>query len=174
MAEQDAGVLRRDLEKVRRRHATEVATLQQRILESRLQKTAVCPMCVMAERVKFQFTEVDAETAQAELEAEARAMALKEEQEWMDSQQQVEEQEDVVPEYHHSQQYEHPAHMQTSSDGYHSEKRDLSSPQRHHFSVENRSHQHEQTGNGSDWSGELESEGPRLDEFEIDHFFTHT
>ncbi|KAG6547673.1 hypothetical protein Mapa_011122 [Marchantia paleacea] len=89
IAEQDAISIKRDLEKTKRRHATEIATLQQRLLESRLQKTAVCPMCVMAERVKFQFTEVDAETAQATIEAEARAMALKEEKEWMAKQRQL-------------------------------------------------------------------------------------
>ncbi|KAL2651860.1 hypothetical protein R1flu_019988 [Riccia fluitans] len=89
VAEQSANATKRELEKSRRRHATEIATLQQRLLESRLQKTAVCPMCVMAERVKFQFSEVDAETAQATIEAEARAMALKEEKEWMAKQRQI-------------------------------------------------------------------------------------
>ncbi|CAM6105350.1 unnamed protein product [Calypogeia fissa] len=151
MAEQDAGVLRRDLEKLRRRHATEVATLQQRVLESRLQKTAVCPMCVMAERVKFQFTEVDSETAQAELEAEARAMALEEEQEWMDPQQ-----EDILREYHRQQ-------------------RELYSPERQKVLAENRKNQREPVG--SDWTGELELENqvPLLDDFdEIDHFFTQS
>lgn len=93
VAEQDAGTLRREMEKVRRRHATEVATLQQRVLESRLHKTAVCPMCLMAERVKFQFTEVDAETAQDAFEAE---VAVNGGQEWMDLQMQ-----DALPDNQH-------------------------------------------------------------------------
>lgn len=77
MAGQEANGIRRDMEKLTRRHATEMATLQQRLLESRLQKAQLCPMCVMAERVKFEFTEVDAETVQAELEAETRAKSIK-------------------------------------------------------------------------------------------------
>ncbi|KAJ7533748.1 hypothetical protein O6H91_13G062700 [Diphasiastrum complanatum] len=75
MTEQEADGLRREMEKLKRRHATELATLQQRLLEARLQRSVVCPMCVMAERVKFQFVEVDPETAEAAFEAEQAAAA---------------------------------------------------------------------------------------------------
>lgn len=70
--------MRREIEKLKRKHSTEIATFQQRLLEARFQRSTVCPMCVMAERVKFQFTEVDAEEAEAALEAEHLAAAAKE------------------------------------------------------------------------------------------------
>lgn len=70
LAAQDADRLYREIDKLKRRHSTEIATLQQRLLESRFQKSTVCPMCVMAERVKFQFTGVDDEEAEAALEAQ--------------------------------------------------------------------------------------------------------
>ncbi|EFJ25368.1 hypothetical protein SELMODRAFT_414001 [Selaginella moellendorffii] len=79
LAEQDADRMYREMEKLKRRHATEMATLQQRLLESRLQRAAPCPMCVMAERVKFQFTDVDPDTAAAAMEAEQDAAALEQE-----------------------------------------------------------------------------------------------
>ncbi|XP_057827459.2 kinesin-like protein KIN-12B isoform X1 [Cryptomeria japonica] len=64
--EQHAEALRRDIEKLKRRHATEIATLNQRLLESRLQKSSVCPMCQVAERVKFEFTDGDDATLEAD------------------------------------------------------------------------------------------------------------
>ncbi|MCO5582599.1 hypothetical protein L7F22_036497 [Adiantum nelumboides] len=70
LAAQDAERLYREIDKLKRRHSTEIATLQQRLLESRFQKSTLCPMCVMAERVKFEFTGVDSEEAEAALEAQ--------------------------------------------------------------------------------------------------------
>ncbi|KAI5076831.1 hypothetical protein GOP47_0008896 [Adiantum capillus-veneris] len=70
LAAQDAERLYREIDKVKRRHSTEIATLQQRLLEARFQKSTLCPMCVMAERVKFEFTGVDSEEAEAALEAQ--------------------------------------------------------------------------------------------------------
>ncbi|KAJ7567823.1 hypothetical protein O6H91_01G008900 [Diphasiastrum complanatum] len=75
MAEQEADGLRREMEKLKRRHATELATLQQRFLEARLQRSAACQVCRMAARIEFQFVEVDPETAEAALEAEQVAIA---------------------------------------------------------------------------------------------------
>lgn len=63
--DQDAEALRRDMQKLKRRHATEIATLNQRLLESRLQKSSVCPMCQVAERVKFEFPDADNATLEA-------------------------------------------------------------------------------------------------------------
>lgn len=63
--DQDAEALRRDMQKLKRRHATEIATLNQRLLESRLQKSSVCPMCQVAERVKFEFPDADNATFEA-------------------------------------------------------------------------------------------------------------
>eukprot|EP01018_Ginkgo_biloba_P021270 Gb_41072 [translate_table: standard] len=66
ITEKDAEALRRDMEKLKRRHATEMATLNQRLLECRLQKSTVCPMCQVAERVKFGFPDADNGTLEAE------------------------------------------------------------------------------------------------------------
>lgn len=63
--DQDAEALRRDMQKLKRRHANEIATLNQRLLESRLQKSSACPMCQVAERVKFDFPDADNATIEA-------------------------------------------------------------------------------------------------------------
>ncbi|KAH9327601.1 hypothetical protein KI387_007779, partial [Taxus chinensis] len=68
--EQDAEALRRDIEKLKRRHTTEIATLNQRLLESRLQKSSVCPMCQVAERAKYEFPYTDDATLEAAKEAQ--------------------------------------------------------------------------------------------------------
>ena len=73
LAAQDVEKLHRENERLKRKHSTEIATMQQRLMEARFQKTTVCPMCLMAERVKFQFPEVNAEEAQAAIEAEQLA-----------------------------------------------------------------------------------------------------
>uniref|UniRef100_A0A7I4FWL6 Kinesin motor domain-containing protein n=1 Tax=Physcomitrium patens TaxID=3218 RepID=A0A7I4FWL6_PHYPA len=62
MAGQEANSIRREMERLRKAHESEIATLQQTLLETRWQKPQLCPMCVMAERVKFEFTEPDADT----------------------------------------------------------------------------------------------------------------
>eukprot|EP01018_Ginkgo_biloba_P041200 Gb_00003 [translate_table: standard] len=69
IAEQEAEHVRRDMDKLNRRHATEMATLNQRLIETRLLKSSVCPMCQVADRVKFEFPEAD----ESILEAEAAA-----------------------------------------------------------------------------------------------------
>lgn len=73
IAERNAEIMRRDMEKMSRKHATEMATINQRLLEARLVKSRVCPMCQVADRVKYEFPDAD----EATLEAEA---AAKEEQ----------------------------------------------------------------------------------------------
>lgn len=60
MAGQEANMVHREMEKLRRKHDTEVAALQQSLQEART-KPQLCPMCVMAERVKFEFTDVEPE-----------------------------------------------------------------------------------------------------------------
>lgn len=65
MAGQEANKVHREMEKLRRKHETELAAVQQTLQELRT-KPQLCPMCVMAERVKFEFTEVEPEkTARA-------------------------------------------------------------------------------------------------------------
>jgi len=78
MAGQEANTIRREMEKMTQKHARETATLQQRLLEASMQKASLCPMCIMAERVKFEFNEVDTDAAEAEAEAEALAKTRKE------------------------------------------------------------------------------------------------
>lgn len=73
IAERNAEIMHRDMEKMTRKHATEMATMNQRLLEARLVKSRVCPMCQVAGRVKYEFPDAD----EAILEAEA---AAKEEQ----------------------------------------------------------------------------------------------
>jgi kinesin family protein 15 len=73
IAERNVEIMHRDMEKMTRKHATEVATMNQRLLEARLLKSRVCPMCQVAGRVKYEFPDAD----EAILEAEA---AAKEEQ----------------------------------------------------------------------------------------------
>ncbi|CAM6067212.1 unnamed protein product [Sphagnum tenellum] len=77
MAGQEANTIRREMEKMTQKHARETATLQQRLLEASMQKASLCPMCIMAERVKFEFNEVDTDAAEAEAEAEASAKTRK-------------------------------------------------------------------------------------------------
>ena len=60
MAGQEANRIHREMEKLKRKHETELSALQQTLQESRT-KPHLCPMCVMAERVKFEFTEVEAD-----------------------------------------------------------------------------------------------------------------
>uniref|UniRef100_A0A7I4BD30 Kinesin motor domain-containing protein n=1 Tax=Physcomitrium patens TaxID=3218 RepID=A0A7I4BD30_PHYPA len=62
MAGQEANRIHREMEKLKRKHEAELAAVQQSLLETRMQKPQLCPMCVMAERVKFEFTEVEPET----------------------------------------------------------------------------------------------------------------
>ena len=66
MAGQEANSIRRDMEKLQKKHSVELAALQQKLLETRTQKSQLCPMCVMAERVKFEFTDIDVDTPQAD------------------------------------------------------------------------------------------------------------
>ncbi|GLJ26808.1 hypothetical protein SUGI_0523170 [Cryptomeria japonica] len=73
IAAQNAETMRREMDKLNRKHATEMAKLNQRLMESRLLKSSVCPMCQVADRVKFQFPPAD----ESILDAEA---AAKEEQ----------------------------------------------------------------------------------------------
>nr|AMS24240.1 kinesin 12-II protein [Marsilea vestita] len=70
LAARDVDKLEREMDRLKRKHSTEIATLQQRLMESRLQKSSPCPMCLMAERVRFEFTPVSAEEAAAGLEAD--------------------------------------------------------------------------------------------------------
>ncbi|KAH9305111.1 hypothetical protein KI387_009515 [Taxus chinensis] len=69
IAEQNAEIMHREVDKLNRKHATEMAVLNQRLMESRLLKSIVCPMCQVADRVKFEFPPAD----EAILEAEAAA-----------------------------------------------------------------------------------------------------
>lgn len=66
MAGQEANHIRRDMEKLQKKHSMELAALQQQLLETRTQKPQPCPMCVMAERVKFEFTDLEVDASQAE------------------------------------------------------------------------------------------------------------
>jgi hypothetical protein len=66
MAGQEANHIRRDMEKLQKKHCMELAALQQQLLETRTQKSQLCPMCVMAERVKFEFTDLEVDASQAE------------------------------------------------------------------------------------------------------------
>jgi hypothetical protein len=71
MAGQEANRIHREMEKLRRKHETELAALQQTLLETRM-KPQLCPMCVMAERVKFEFTEVEADTKLASSQSKSQ------------------------------------------------------------------------------------------------------
>ena len=42
----------------------ELAAVQQKLLETRTQNPQLCPMCVMAERVKFDFTDLEVNASQ--------------------------------------------------------------------------------------------------------------
>lgn len=66
MAGQEANHIRRDMEKLQRKHCMELAALQRQLLETRTQKSQPCPMCLMAERVKFEFTDLEVNAFQAE------------------------------------------------------------------------------------------------------------
>lgn len=66
MAGQEANSIRRDMEKLQKKHSVELTALQQQLLETRTQKSHLCPMCLMAERVKFEFTDTDVDTSHAE------------------------------------------------------------------------------------------------------------
>ena len=59
LAADDVEKLYREMDKMKRRHKTEIATMHQRLLEARFHKSKLCPMCVMAERVKFEFSGAD-------------------------------------------------------------------------------------------------------------------
>lgn len=68
-AEQDSSGLRRDSEKLKRRHAKEIASLQQRLLESCSAKPSPCPMCGTVDPVKTDSSGVDqADSAKKEEE----------------------------------------------------------------------------------------------------------
>lgn len=90
--DQDAEALRRDMQKLKRRHATEIATLNQRLLESRLQKSSACPMCQVAERVKFDFPDADNATI------EAAPSSREAQEEWREELQQH-----CLPEFEHDE-----------------------------------------------------------------------
>ncbi|GBG71609.1 hypothetical protein CBR_g9025 [Chara braunii] len=70
IAEQHAEELRREMEKMTRRHATEMAVMEQRLRESRFRKAGICQMCQMAERVTYSFPEADTEAMEAAGSAE--------------------------------------------------------------------------------------------------------